>query len=59
MDILLPEAAVERSRSSAVSVRPGIDVLLDDPSPIAGRRIGLITNPSGVTSAGVPTWKAL
>src|SRR5262249_27444470 len=59
MDILLPEAAAEPSRSSAASVRPGIDVLLDDPSPIAGRRIGLITNPSGVTSAGVPTWKAL
>jgi molybdopterin-guanine dinucleotide biosynthesis protein MobB len=59
MDILLPEAAAERPRSSAASVRPGIDVLLDDPSPIAGRRIGLITNPSGVTSGGVPTWKAL
>ncbi|HKA35252.1 MAG TPA: molybdopterin-guanine dinucleotide biosynthesis protein B [Thermoanaerobaculia bacterium] len=59
MDILLPEAAAEPSRSSAASVRPGIDVLLDDPSPIAGRRIGLITNPSGVTSGGVPTWKAL
>ena len=33
--------------------------MLADPSPIAGRRIGLITSPSGVTSAGVPTWKAL
>ncbi|HEY6148460.1 MAG TPA: DUF1343 domain-containing protein, partial [Thermoanaerobaculia bacterium] len=38
---------------------PGIDGLLADPSPIAGLRIGLITNPSGVTSAGVPSWKAL
>ena len=40
-------------------VSPGIDGLLADPSPIAGRRVGLITNPSGVTSEGVPTWKAL
>jgi len=40
-------------------VLPGLDTLLADPSPIAGKRIGLVTNPSGVTSAGVPTWKAL
>ncbi len=38
---------------------PGIDGLLANPTPVAGRRIGLITNPSGVTSAGVPSWKAL
>jgi molybdopterin-guanine dinucleotide biosynthesis protein MobB len=42
-----------------VAVRPGIDGLLEDPSPIAGRAIGLITNPSGVTARGVPSWKAL
>jgi molybdopterin-guanine dinucleotide biosynthesis protein MobB len=40
-------------------VRAGIDVLVESPWPAAGKRIGLITNPSGVTSAGVPTWKAL
>ena len=40
-------------------VRVGIDALLADPTPIAGKRFGLITNPSGVTSEGVPTWKAL
>src|SRR4030095_1236103 len=34
-------------------------VLLEKPWPVAGKRIGLITNASGVTSAGVPTWKAL
>ena len=39
--------------------RFGIDVLLEKPWPVAGRRIGLITNASGVTAAGVPTWKAL
>jgi len=37
----------------------GIDRLLEDPTPVAGRRVGLITNPSGVTADGVPTWKAL
>ena len=40
-------------------VAPGIDALLADPSPIAGRRVGLLTNPSGVTAKGVPTWRAL
>ncbi len=37
----------------------GIDALLADPSAVAGRRIGLITNPAGVTAGGTPTWKAL
>jgi len=37
----------------------GIDALLQDPSPIAGKRVGLITNHAGLTAAGVPTWKAL
>ena len=46
-------------RVSSRRVLPGIDRLLADPSPIAGRRIGLITNPSGVTSHGVPAWRAL
>jgi molybdopterin-guanine dinucleotide biosynthesis protein MobB len=40
-------------------VRPGVDFLLEDPSPIAGKKIALITNPSGVTSNLVPTWRAL
>jgi len=40
-------------------VRFGIDSLLENPWPVAGRRIGLITNPSGATSSGMPTWKAL
>jgi molybdopterin-guanine dinucleotide biosynthesis protein MobB len=42
-----------------IPIRLGIDNLLADPAPIAGKRFGLITNPSGVTSAGVATWKAL
>jgi molybdopterin-guanine dinucleotide biosynthesis protein MobB len=39
--------------------RFGIDVLLEKPWPVAGKRIGLITNASGMTTTGVPTWKAL
>src|SRR5260370_31842123 len=31
-------------------VRPGLEVLLDDPRPIAGKKIGLVTNQSAVTS---------
>jgi molybdopterin-guanine dinucleotide biosynthesis protein MobB len=38
---------------------PGIDTLVADPSPIAGKRIGLITNHASVTSDGTPSWKAL
>src|SRR5438093_3462473 len=32
-----------------MSVRTGLEVLLDDPHPIAGKRIGLVTNQSAVT----------
>ena len=32
-----------------MSVRPGLEVLLDDPRPIAGKKIGLVTNQSAVT----------
>lgn len=30
-------------------VRPGLEMLLDDPRPIAGKKIGLVTNQSAVT----------
>ena len=40
-------------------VRPGIDRLFADPSPLIGKRYGLVTNPSGVTADGVPSWRAL
>jgi len=33
-----------------MNVRPGLEVLLDDPRPIAGKRIGLVTNHAAVTS---------
>ena len=39
--------------------RPGIDNLIADPSPVSGKRFGLVTNPSGVTSDGTPSWRAL
>jgi molybdopterin-guanine dinucleotide biosynthesis protein MobB len=45
----------ERTRGTV----PGIDALLADPSLIAGKRIGLITNHAAVTADGVPSWKAL
>ncbi len=37
----------------------GIDRLLEDPSAIAGRRVGLLSHPAGVTSSLEPSWKAL
>jgi molybdopterin-guanine dinucleotide biosynthesis protein MobB len=44
---------------SGVRVQTGIDVLVAEPARVAGRRLGLVTNPSGVTREGVPTWRAL
>jgi molybdopterin-guanine dinucleotide biosynthesis protein MobB len=38
---------------------PGIDALVTNPSPIAGKRVGLITNRASMTARGVPSWKAL
>lgn len=46
-------------KNAAARARFGIDALLEKPWPVAGKRIGLITNSSGVTSEGVPSWKAL
>jgi molybdopterin-guanine dinucleotide biosynthesis protein MobB len=37
----------------------GIDALRSDPEAIAGKRVGLVTNPSALTSDGTPSWKAL
>ena len=37
---------------------PGIDVLLEDPSSLRGRRLGLVANPASVTSRFVPTARA-
>jgi uncharacterized protein YbbC (DUF1343 family) len=33
-----------------MNVRPGLEVLLDEPQPILGKRLGLVTNQSAVTS---------
>ncbi len=32
-----------------MSVRPGLEVLMEDPQPILGKRVGLVTNQSAVT----------
>ena len=37
----------------------GLDVLLEDPSPLRGRRLGLVANPASVTSGFVPMTRAL
>ncbi len=37
----------------------GLDVLLRDPSRLAGRRLGLVVNPASVTSGFVPAPRAL
>ena len=46
---LLDRRTSENIRES-MNVRPGLEVLLDEPQPIRGKRIGLVTNQSAVTS---------
>jgi uncharacterized protein YbbC (DUF1343 family) len=40
-------------------VKLGVDVLLDSPSVLPGRRIGLVTHAAGITSSGETTASAL
>jgi uncharacterized protein YbbC (DUF1343 family) len=50
-----PAAAARAPADSAGMVRPGIDVFLADvPPALRGKRVGLITNQSGIDRAGVP-----
>ena len=51
-----PAAVAEAARlDSAETVLPGIDVFLADlPAAVRGKRIGLITNQSGIDRAGTP-----
>ena len=46
--------------AAAAEVLPGIDTLAAGGfAPLKGRRVGLITNPTGINRAGEPTWKVL
>ncbi|MFI5167102.1 MAG: exo-beta-N-acetylmuramidase NamZ domain-containing protein [Thermoanaerobaculales bacterium] len=44
---------------SGAKVQPGIEVLLEDPTLVRGRRIGVLANQAGVTRELVPAWRAL
>jgi len=53
-------AAAGSDAAGSAAVRPGIDVLLaGDAAPLAGRRVGLITNHTGRTADGRSTIDAL
>jgi uncharacterized protein YbbC (DUF1343 family) len=48
----------QAQESTAPVFRLGIDVLADGGfRPLQGKRVGLVTNPSGVDGRGVPSWK--
>lgn len=51
-------SAQAQSQSPGLT-RPGVDVLLESPGFLQGRRIGLVTHAAGLTSAGDPTSSAL
>ena len=51
---------VQQPTTSSRKVRPGVDVLLDERLDlVAGKRVGLVTNPTGRTAAGVSDIDAL
>ena len=53
MSVLLPFVLVALSVIQPRTVQPGIDVFLSDvPQAFRGKRIGLITNQSGITATG-------
>lgn len=51
----LPSGAAMQSRDSAAAVRPGIEVFLADvPPALRGKRVGLITNHTGIDRSRTP-----
>lgn len=58
----LPALALAACSCAAATarVRPGIEVLLEDSlACVAGQRLGLVTNQTGIDSRGRPTWRLL
>ncbi|NBR97175.1 MAG: DUF1343 domain-containing protein, partial [Verrucomicrobia bacterium] len=50
----------EAQETNVSSFRLGIDVLAERGfRDLKGKRVGLVTNPSGVDGKGVPTWRRL
>src|SRR5207245_3473471 len=56
---MVPPSLLDRGSVLNSRVRLGIDNLIADPSPIAGKRIGVITDPTGVHAARAPSGKPL
>ena len=55
---LFGSVLVSAQETNRPSFRLGIDVLADGGfRELKGKRVGLVTNPSGVDGNGVPTWK--
>ncbi|MBL9134651.1 MAG: DUF1343 domain-containing protein [Verrucomicrobiales bacterium] len=53
-------AAGWSAEAKAASVMTGIDVLADEGfTRLRGKRVGLLSNPTGVNRRGEPTWKVL
>ncbi|MGQ0548396.1 MAG: exo-beta-N-acetylmuramidase NamZ family protein, partial [Armatimonadota bacterium] len=55
---LSPEIGGVAAQSLSIT-RPGVDVLLESPGLLQGRRIGLVTHAAALTSTGEPTASAL
>ena len=58
--LLIPSPEIGGVAAQSLSItRPGVDVLLESPGLLQGRRIGLVTHAAGLTSSGEPTSSAL
>ena len=56
--VLLGPGLLPAQETNRPIFRLGIDVLADGGfRELKGKRVGLVTNPSGVDGNGVPTWK--
>lgn len=52
-------AGFDDTAAQSPGTKPGVDVLLESPGFLQGRRIGLVTHAAGLTSSGETTWSAL
>ena len=57
--VLASSLALAQPSASGPQARPGVDVLLESPGLLQGRRIGLVTHAAGLTSSGETTWNSL
>jgi uncharacterized protein YbbC (DUF1343 family) len=57
--VLTSGLALAQPPAPSIQAQPGVDVLLESPGLLQGRRIGLVTHAAGLTRSGDTTWATL